>query len=76
LLTYVSTIVHYVIVAPENPFDIVLAGLRTDADLLRRLLELLPVEERGVRETVLREIESKINQLETLLEESTDTHGV
>jgi hypothetical protein len=44
---------------PENPIEIVLAGLRSDAELLRRLLNILPAEDRGVRETVLREIESK-----------------
>jgi hypothetical protein len=75
LLTYVSRIVHYVIVAPENPIDIVLAGLRTDADLLRQLLAILPAAERGIRETVLREIETKIKQLETLLDRTADTHG-
>jgi hypothetical protein len=53
--------------APQSPIDVVLAGLRTDADLLRRLLALLPEEERGVRETVLREIDSKIVELESMV---------
>jgi hypothetical protein len=60
-------------VIPENPVDIVLAGLRTDADVLRRLLALLPAEERGVRGTVLREIESKIRTLEALTDSGAET---
>jgi hypothetical protein len=53
--------------APENPLDIVLAGLRTDAELLRRLLDILPAEERALRATVLQEIQSKITQLESMI---------
>jgi hypothetical protein len=52
---------------PENPLDIVLAGLRTDAELLRRLLDILPAEERALRATVLQEIQSKITQLESMI---------
>jgi hypothetical protein len=51
----------------ENPVHLILGGLRTDADLLRKLLALRPPEEQAVRETVLREIESKIRQLELML---------
>jgi hypothetical protein len=51
----------------ENPVHLILGGLRTDADLLRKLLALIPPEEQAVRETVLREIESKIRQLELML---------
>jgi hypothetical protein len=54
---------------PPNPIDIVLAGLRTDAELLRRLLDVIPAGKRAARETVLREIESKIKRLESLLEQ-------
>jgi hypothetical protein len=53
--------------APENPLDIVLAGLRTDAELFQRLLDMLPAEEGAVRETVLQEIQSKITQLESMI---------
>jgi hypothetical protein len=53
--------------APQDFIEIVLSGLRTDAELLRRLLALVPEEERALRETLLREIELKIKKLESIV---------
>jgi hypothetical protein len=53
--------------APENPLDIVLAGLRTDAELFQRLLDIFAAEQRLLRQTVLEEIQSKITQLESMI---------
>jgi hypothetical protein len=60
-------IINHISRLPENPLDIVLAGLRTDAELLRRLLDILPAEEQAARQIVLQEIQSRITQLESLI---------
>jgi hypothetical protein len=49
---------------PTNPLEVVLAGLRTDAELLRKILELLPDENNAARKAILAEIESQIRVLE------------
>jgi hypothetical protein len=49
---------------PRSPLDFLLAGLRTDADLLRRLLKVCPTEERASLEGVLADIKSQIRILE------------
>jgi hypothetical protein len=65
-----SAVYNLLVVAnkkPETPIDIILGGLRTDAELLKRFLAVVPADERAVRETVLREINSKITQLESMV---------
>jgi hypothetical protein len=69
-----SAVYNLLVVAnnkPETPIDIILAGLRTDAELLQRLLAVVPAGERAVRETVLREINAKIAQLESMVNRET-----
>jgi hypothetical protein len=51
---------------PVTPLELVLSGLRTDADLLRRIIQLLPKEAHAERQTTLRQIESKIKELEKI----------
>jgi hypothetical protein len=69
-----SAVYNLLVVAnkkPETPIDIILAGLRTDAELLKRLLAVIPADERAVRKTVLREINAKIAQLESMVNRET-----